>query len=129
MTKVELKIIIPGKPITKKNSQRIFRKSNGTPFIVPSKKYKEYEEIAGYYIKCKGKMLCDPVCVRCEYFMPDRRHVDLCNLLEASCDILTRYRVIADDHSGIVASHDGSRVLVDRDNPRVEITITTMEEK
>lgn len=74
-------------------------------------------------------MLCDPVCVRCEYFMSDKRHVDLCNLLEASCDILTRYRVIADDHSGIVASHDGSRVLIDRDNPRVEITITDMEEK
>lgn len=28
----------------------------------------------------------------------------------------------------IVAAHDGSRVLLDRQNPRVEITITEMEE-
>lgn len=124
----EIKITIPGTPITKKNSQRIARTANGRPFILPSKKYKEYEETAGYYIKHKEIMVSDPVCVRCVYFMPTRRRVDLCNLLEASCDILTRYRVIADDHSGIVASHDGSRVEYDKENPRVEITITEVGE-
>jgi hypothetical protein len=37
-------------------------------------------------------------------------------------------QVIKDDNSSIVASHDGSRVEYDRDNPRVEITITAKGE-
>lgn len=32
--------------------------------------------------------------------------------------------VIADDHYGIVASHDGSRCFVDKYDPRAEIYIT-----
>lgn len=119
----EIKIAIPGCPITKKNSQRICKTKDGRPFILPSKQYKEYEEKAGYYIHEKGIMLSDRLNVRCVYFMPTRRRVDMVNLLESTCDILTHYRVIEDDHSGIVCSHDGSRVLYDKDNPRVEITI------
>lgn len=46
------------------------------------------------------------------------------NLLEATCDILVQYGILADDNSQIVVSHDGSRVRLDRMNPRVEITIT-----
>ena len=56
--------------------------------------------------------------------MRTHRRVDLVNLLEATCDILVDANVIADDNSGIVAGHDGSRVKYDKDNPRVEITIT-----
>lgn len=50
--------------------------------------------------------------------------MDLVNLLEATCDILVHYRVLEDDNSKIVVSHDGSRVLYDKENPRVEIWIT-----
>ena len=49
--------------------------------------------------------------VRCLYYMPTRRRVDLCNLLEATCDLLVHHGVLADDNSAIVAGHDGSRVL------------------
>ena len=37
-------------------------------------------------------------------------------------------RVLEDDNSKIVAAHDGSRVEIDRRNPRVEIKIEEMEE-
>ena len=56
--------------------------------------------------------------------MPTRRRVDLNNLLEAATDLLVSAGVLKDDHCGIVVSHDGSRVLYDKDNPRTEITIT-----
>lgn len=56
--------------------------------------------------------------------MPTKRRVDLVNLLEATCDILVHYGVLADDNSSIVAGHDGSRVLHDKERPRVEVTIT-----
>ena len=60
--------------------------------------------------------------------MPTRRRVDLTNLLEATDDILVRAGVLSDDCAAVVAGHDGSRVLLDRKRPRVEITITEMEE-
>lgn len=61
--------------------------------------------------------------------MPTRRRVDLVNLLEATCDVLVRYGIIEDDHCGIVASHDGSRVLYDKAHPRTEIYISRLEDR
>ena len=50
--------------------------------------------------------------------------MDAVNLLQAVCDILVKYNVIADDNSNIIASFDGTRVLYDKEKPRTEITIT-----
>ena len=114
---------IPGNPVTKKNSQRIFvNRKTGKPFVKPSEQYEAYAETAGWYIPKEG--INSPVNVKCLYFMENLRRVDLVNLLEATCDILVKYGCLIDDDSKIVASHDGSRVLLDRKNPRVEITIT-----
>ena len=68
-----------------------------------------------------------PITLRCIYYMPTRRKVDLCNLLEATCDMLVHHKVISDDNSGIVCSHDGSRVYYDKENPRTEVEITKFE--
>lgn len=69
-----------------------------------------------------------PVNLRCVYYMPTRRRVDLVNLIEATCDILVKAGVLEDDHCRIVAGHDGSRVEYDKGNPRAEITITALED-
>ena len=61
------------------------------------------------------------------FIMPTRRRVDLTNLLESIDDVLVRAGVLKDDHSGIIVSHDGSRVLYDKDNPRTEVSITAYE--
>ena len=39
-------------------------------------------------------------------------------------DILVDAGILEDDNSNIVAGHDGSRVLYDKENPRTEILIT-----
>lgn len=115
---------IPLAPITKKNSQRILiNQGTKKPFIAQSEKYKEYEKACGYFIKGKGQKINTPVTVKCLYYMPTKRRVDLTNLLEATHDILVHYEVLADDNSSIIYSVDGSRVLVDKDNPRTEIEI------
>nr|DAO85346.1 MAG TPA: Endodeoxyribonuclease RusA [Caudoviricetes sp.] len=67
--------------------------------------------------------------VKCVYCMKTARRVDLANLIEATTDILVKARVLEDDNSKIVDAHDGSRVELDRKNPRVEIEIEEMEEK
>ena len=66
--------------------------------------------------------------MRCVYYMATRRKVDLANLIEPPCDILVKAKVLADDNSQIVAAHDGSRVELDRKNPRAEIEIEEMED-
>lgn len=113
-----------GTPHTKKNSQRILAGRYGGRYIAPSKKYTEYEQACLYQIRRPRRAIDQPVNIRCLYYMPDRRRVDLLNLLEATDDILVKAGVLADDRSSIVVGHDGSRVLLDRQRPRVEITIT-----
>ena len=117
-----LKITIPIPPRTKKNSSRIVTGRNGKPFLIPSKAYKEFEQAAGYFLK--PQHIDYPVNVKCLYYMPTKRRVDLVNLLEATCDILVKYEVLEDDNFKIVASHDGSKVLHDKENPRTEIEIS-----
>lgn len=117
-----MKITIKGDPRTKKNSAQIV--GNGRR-IIPSKAFREYARFADLQIPARCRRdIAFPVNVACVYYMKTKRRVDLVNLLEGTCDILTAAHVIEDDHSGIVASHDGSRVAYSKDDPRVEIEIT-----
>ena len=121
---------IPLKPISKKNSQQILiNRATGRPFIMPSKQYKQYEKDALQFIPKGWETIDQPVNVKCLFYMPTRRNVDLTNLLEAVDDIMVRAGLLKDDHSGIVAGHDGSRVLYDKENPRTEVEITIIEEE
>ncbi len=114
---------LKGAPQTKKNHQQILRNRSGRPFVAPSKNFLVYQEKCLWQIKTPHRAISEAVNVRCLYYMPDRRRVDLLNLLEATDDILVKAGVLADDRSSIVVGHDGSRVLLDRQRPRVEITI------
>lgn len=124
----EIKYVIPLAPVSKKNSQQILMNpKTQRPFIMPSKKYKEYEAKAGVYLRPKPPRPISCVLnIKCLFYMPTRRRVDITNLLEAADDILVHAGIIEDDHCGIVAAHDGSRVLYSKENPRTEIYITKM---
>lgn len=127
MAKIFYTVKLP--PITKKNSQQILTNpKTGRPFIMPSAKFKQYEREAAWFLKPRPPRPIDcELTVKCLFYMPTRRRVDLTNLLEAIDDILVNEKIIADDHSGIVVSHDGSRVYHDPTNPRTEIYITRIE--
>ena len=118
---------IPGAPVTKKNSQRIARRKDGRPFVLQGKNFLAYQAACEAYIPRPWAMLEGPYNLRCVYYMPTRRRVDLVNLLEATCDILVHYGMLKDDNSGVVVSHDGSRVRWDKEHPRVEITMEEPE--
>ena len=126
-------IILYGDPRTKKNSMRpvtIRRKGGGSyTKLLPSRPYEEYEQACLWQIMnhVRPTGIDRRVNVRCVYYMQTRRKVDLVNLLEATMDILVKAGVLKDDNSGIVASHDGSRVRYDKENPRVEIEISAVE--
>ena len=101
VTGMELKITIPGRPITKKNGSVIsYNRKTKKLFVRPSDQFLKYQEVAGWRLKGKGKKLSGRYNLKCVYYMNTRQKVDLCN---------------------------GSRVLYDKDNPRAEITITELE--
>lgn len=122
-----MKLVILGAPRTKKNSPRIVPVGKGYR-LLPSKAYEQYETAALWQIRRPRESISSAVNVKCVYYMPTRGRVDLCNLLEATCDILVKAGVLADDNSSIVAGHDGSRVVVDKARPRVEIEIGEVEQ-
>ena len=131
MIKVETVAIhftVPLTPISKKNSQQILvNRATGRPFIMPSKKYKEYEKDAMWFIP-KGETINKPVNVKCLFYMPTHRKCDLVNMQEAILDVMVKAGLLADDNYSIVQSMDGSRVLYDKGNPRTEVYITDIEE-
>lgn len=118
----ELTIIVNIPPRTKKNSQQIIL-VRGRPMLLPSKLYLQFEKDCEPYMPKIDKPIDYPVNVKCLYYMPTRRRVDLNNLLEATTDMLVHYKVLEDDNSRIVVSHDGCMVSIDKDNPRTEIYI------
>lgn len=118
------KFIIKLPPVSKKNSQQILlNPKTGKRFIAPSKKYKEYEQNAGWFLPRRKEPIDYPINVKCLFYMPTKRKCDLTNLLEAVDDVLVKHGIIADDNYTIIESHDGSRVLYDKENPRTEIYI------
>lgn len=111
-------------PRTKKNSQRLVVAGN-RPIILPSKQYKEFEEAALWYVP---RLNIDyPVNIKALFYMKTKRRVDLTNLLEALDDVLVKGGCLVDDNSNIVKGHDGSRVLYDKNNPRIEVEIERMD--
>ena len=127
---MDYKLTLPGEPRTKKNSQRILKNhKTGASFVAPSGNYIQYRNNCLWYLrKCIG--VPDPinqkVNVCCTYYMPTHRRVDLLNLLEATMDILVDAGILEDDNSNIVAGHDGSRVLYDKENPRTDVYISPL---
>lgn len=122
---MNLKLVLRGQPITKKNSQQIIRAGNRR-MVLPSPQYRQYEKDCLWQIPPKAKQRIDiPVNVQCVYYMSTRRKVDLVNLQEATLDILVKAGVLEDDNCRIVSAQDGSRVDHDKHNPRVEITISS----
>ena len=122
-----IKFTVELPPVSKKNSQQILiNKATGRPFIMPSKKYKEYEIMAMYYIP-KGIYIEAPCNVKCLFYMPTKRKCDLVNMQEAILDVMVKSGLLADDNFSIVESMDGSRVLYDKHNPRTEVEITVIE--
>ena len=110
---------IPLRPITKKNSQQIVKMKERL-MIIPSSQYRKYEKDAGCFLIPSEPPIAYPVNVRCTYyFHPNKdgslpkKSPDLVNLIEATNDVLVKYKILADDDCQIIKRHDGSEVIYD----------------
>lgn len=127
-----IKFTIPLNPVPKKNNPQIaINPKTKRPFILPSKKYKEYENTCLSLIPREARQNVDyPVNVKAVFYRSTAHRVDKVNLEEALHDILVKAGVLSDDSAispTVVVSTDGSRVYLDRKNPRTEVEITEVE--
>lgn len=126
-------LTILGVPRVKKNNQSVVlartRAGKYYPKKVDTKAYKAWHKDAIPQINLqKPSIEIDfPVNLACRFYMDTTGKVDLSALYEGIQDVLVELNVLSDDNYTIVASHDGSGVFVDKDNPRMEITITAKE--
>lgn len=119
-----LKIIIPGVPRSKKNSQEIvFNRATGKRMVIQNKRYTEFEKKCKQHIPIVESPIDFPINLQCNFFVPDARKRDIANFLEAIQDILVKYNVLKDDNYNIVSSLNGCSMEIDREFPRIEIYI------
>lgn len=72
-------------------------------------------------------MLKVPCNVQTVFYMPDKRRVDLSNLIAAIHDVLVECHVIEDDNYKIVHSTDGSHVEVVPGKIGIDVLIEVIE--
>lgn len=123
-----MKIIIPVIPRSKKNSQQIiYNPKTKRPMIIQSKLYANFERECGLYLKKYKSNIDYSINLKIDFYVPDKRRRDIANYIEAIQDILVKYEVLKDDNYNIIESLDGTRMHIDKENPRVEIEITKIE--
>lgn len=133
-----LKYIVKGDPRTKKNHMEIAGQGRRCPvchkfekqWVRQGEAHDVYAEKAVWMLHPRPRVPIDfPINICYRFYMQTHRIVDQSNLIESLDDILIEAGIIKDDNSRIVAGHDGTRVLYDKDNPRVEIYITRMPDE
>lgn len=127
-----IKFTIPVRPRTKKNHSNIVTLKNGRTLLLPSKPYKEFEKsvcdfVKGYF-KPSVSPINQPVNLKCIFYKDKNYKSDLMGYLQAIADSLVKAGLLEDDNSNIVVSTDGSKVMLDRNRPRIEIEITEIQE-
>jgi Holliday junction resolvase RusA-like endonuclease len=120
---VRAEIILPGRPVPKKNHGRIVRRG-ARPKLLPSEAYERYETECLWRLKTyRGPRFSGPVHLRARYWLPNRKWwPDLAGLIQATQDILQAAEILDDDKHVVLL--DGSEIAgLDKANPRAEITI------
>lgn len=117
---------ISGRPYVKKSNMKLVMR--GRKLVrIPTANYTSWATKAREQIEEQmtvAQPIDYPINLQCLFFMNTAGVVDLSALYEGIQDELVKCGVLSDDNYKIVASHDGSGVFVDRDDPRMEITIT-----
>lgn len=112
-----------GAPRTKKTSNRLVpgrgRKA-GRKLVLPSAAWVRWVETAVFPVKV-ARLPDQPYSCRALFYR-DRLTGDACGYYQGLADALEKWGVLSDDR--FLVDWDGSRLLLDRKNPRVEITLT-----
>lgn len=107
---------------SKKNSQQLFRLSNGRVMTTTNKKYKEWHKRALPQLYGVARASGIQV-IRIVFHPGTRRKADLTNRAESVMDLLVDAKILPDDNWDMVPNVLLEKGSVDRTNPRVEVWI------
>jgi Holliday junction resolvase RusA-like endonuclease len=119
-----LSFAIPGAPVTKKNHGRVIMRG-GRRYHVQSAAHERWNAAAQLWLAriravTTGHPFATPVHCRALFYR--RAEIgDLVGFQQALGDALQEGRIIQDDR--LIASWDGTRLLKDAKNPRIEVEI------
>lgn len=122
-----LKTMLVGRPITKKNSQRMCRRGKKI-FPMPSAQHETWSKPARLQLRLAWAARlahAGPVQLVARFYTKGPQG-DLVNYLQALCDALQGACVIVDDKQ--IVSFDGSRLRKDKLRPRIEFELHTFDE-
>lgn len=138
-----MKLVIVGVPTTKKNHGQVVhsgpkcpacKRGTGRPFVFPSAESKAWTKSAVEQLKVQAAAGAkNPGCWRWDIpincralFYRERSVGDANNYYAALADALEEAGVVANDR--LIVSWDGSRLLKDAANPRIEILLSPVDD-
>jgi hypothetical protein len=118
---------IPGRPSTKKTSQRVVRRGGFTK-ILPSLLYEKYENHCKSYCESFWKNLgYDPIdfgiSIKLKVSLDSWIVGDECGYQQANGDIIQKHGIISDDMWIHWADNGNHMIHYDKENPRIEVEI------
>lgn len=125
---MRISFVVPGAPRTKKTSNRIVRVA-GFSKVLPSKAFEEWNKIAQIYLNRVRS--ASPLWLRdsrgreinCRALFYRQTLIgDATGFYQALADALQEARLVENDR--LIVSWDGSRLLKDAENPRIEVLLT-----
>ncbi len=122
-----LTLTIPGKPRTKKNSGRIVPRGR-RKILLPSKAWQDWcDAVAPLLQAAMRKHFAIERPVNCRaLFYRDAARGDAVGFYQGLADVLEHGGVVVNDKW--ITQWDGSRLLIDRKNPRVEVVLEPIGE-
>jgi len=122
-----LQFAIPGRPSTKKTSQRVVRRGGFTK-ILPSLLYEKYEKHCKEYCEEAWKKQEYPpidcgIGVKIKVYLDSWIVGDECGYQQAHGDIIQTHGIIADDMWIHWIDKNEHMIFYDKENPRIEVEI------
>ena len=122
-----LSFTIPGRPSTKKTSQRVVRRGGFTK-VLPSALYEKYEKHCKEYCENVWKNQANPpidcgISVKLKVYLNSWIVGDECGYQQAHGDIIQAHGIIEDDMWIHWVDCDSHMIFYDKDNPRIEVEI------
>lgn len=118
-----LRLVLPGAPRTKKNRGKIWKAGNRT-IIRPAEPWLQWRD--SLLAEKHESRWPEPklaVSLNCTaFFYRDRNAGDAVGYYQGLADVLEELGVVVNDR--LIEQWDGSRLRIDRTNPRVELTLT-----
>jgi hypothetical protein len=122
-----LSFIIPGRPSTKKTSQRVVRRGGFTK-ILPSVLYEKYENhckdyCESFWKKTQSEPIDCGISVKLWVYLDSWIVGDECGYQQANGDIIQKHGIIANDMWIHWIDNGEHMIGIDRENPRIQVEI------